>query len=234
MLGEQWHFRIGDPTVVAWVIVVAYAIAAALAGRSFVGARSAERLIRPVDVPESVRQRSMKHLWLVITTILLLLGINKQLDLQTLVIQTIRNRAYAHGWYDNRRKYQIDFIIAVMAAGLLGSIAIAVWIRHVLRRVWLAVTGIALLVVFVVVRAASLHQVDKVLSLGGSVRVNWILELSGIGLVAIGAVVFQRAERRQLTSTLAATRERVDSFVSSGSDMFGPLSEPSPPPAGMV
>ena len=82
--------------------------------------------------------------------------------------------------------------------------------------------------------AADGHQVDKVLSLGGSVRVNWILELSGIGLVAIGAVMFQRAERRQLTSTLAATLPPVDNFVSSSSNMFGPLAEPSPPPAGMV
>ena len=46
------------------------------------------------------------------------LGVNKQLDLQTLFTQLARDLAMAQGWYEERRRYQVAFIIAI---GLLGG-----------------------------------------------------------------------------------------------------------------
>jgi hypothetical protein len=147
------------------------------------------------------------------------LGINKQLDLQTLLIQKVRKQAYMHGWYSDRRRYQVEFIATILAIGVAATIGLAFWLRRVLRRVVLAIAGIGMLVLFVVIRAASFHYVDRALSLGGRVRVNWIIELSGIGLIVAAALHWQYIERCRLGTRLSAV---------------APGSELSSPPRSMV
>ena len=196
MVGHRWRPGIGDPTFVGWLTVAAYVIAALLAARAFATAHRAERRFRVSEPSVARDQRSMKHLWLLITITMVLLGINKQLDLQTLLIQTVRDRAYAHGWYDDRRRYQVDFILVVLAVSVLFGIALSLRLRRVLRRVIFAVAGLGMLVVFVLIRASSFHYVDRALSLGGRFKVNAVLELSGIGLIIGAALQWQVAEQR--------------------------------------
>jgi hypothetical protein len=191
----RWHPGIGDPTPVGWLTVAAYGLAAVLCARAVVTARAAERRLTGTDDAQARDQRSLKHLWVLIGLTMVVLGVNKQLDLQTLVIQQVRRRAYVDGWYGERRRYQLDFIVSMTIAGAITVVVLCVWLRRVLRRVFLAIAGLALLVVFVLIRASSFHYVDKVLSLGGRVRVNWIIELSGIGLIVIAALHFIAAER---------------------------------------
>lgn len=193
----RWHLRVGDPDAISWFIVFAYAVAFVLALRAYRSAKAAERLLSMPHPDESRSQRSMKQLWLLITVTVCALGINKQLELQTLAIQTVRDRAYAHGWYGRRREYQVAFILAVILVGVIGTTLAVVWLRGVFRRVWLAIAGISMLVVFVIVRAASFHYVDKVLALG-SVRINHLLELSGIGMIAVAALVWQHSEGERI------------------------------------
>ena len=161
----------------------------------------------------------MKQLWLLIAVTMVLLGINKQLDLQTLLIQEVRKQAYAHGWYSQRRRYQVEFIATILVVGLLATIGLAFWLRRVLRRVALAIAGIGMLVLFVAIRAASFHYVDRALSLGGRVRVNWILDLSGVGLIIVAAMHWRYIDRRLLESRLSAA---------------APESDLSSPPTSMV
>ena len=56
--------------------------------------------------------------WLTLALLLLFLGINKQLDLQTLLNDIGRRKARAEGWYGNRRYYQTMFIAAVTVLGV--------------------------------------------------------------------------------------------------------------------
>jgi hypothetical protein len=134
------------------------------------------------------------------------LGLNKQLDLQTWVLQTLRRTAYEGGWYDKRREYQVRFIGAALVLAAVTAALVAYVLRRVLRRVLIAITGMITLVVFVVVRAASFHYVDKFLQLGGSIGINVLLELSGIGLIIVSVLVWQRAERLQIDESSAAAR----------------------------
>jgi hypothetical protein len=168
--------------------------------RAFVMARDAERRLNMATHRASRDQRSMKQLWLLIAVTMMLLGINKQLDLQTLLIQKVRRQAYIHGWYFERRKYQLDFIAAISIIGLFATVGVAFWLRRVFSRVYFAISGIATLVLFVVIRAASFHYVDKALSLGGEVRVNVVIELSGIGLIIAAVLQWQHVEKRELQS----------------------------------
>jgi hypothetical protein len=80
-------------------------------------------------------------------------------------------------------------VLGTLATGLLAYV-----LRRVLRRVVFAVAGLATLVVFVVIRAASIQHVDKFLQLGGRVGINVILELSGISLVILSVLVWHRSE----------------------------------------
>jgi len=206
VVGHRWRPGIGDPTFVGWLTVAAYVVAALLAARAFATARRAESRFTVVEPSVARDQRSMKHLWLLITVTMVLLGINKQLDLQTLLIQTVRDRAYAHGWYDDRRRYQVDFILVVLAVSVLFGVALSLRLRRVLRRVILAVAGLGMLVVFVLIRASSFHYVDRALSLGGRFKVNAVLELSGIGLIIGAALQWQVAEQRLVAQpTTSAT-----------------------------
>jgi hypothetical protein len=190
----RWQPSIGDPTLMGWVTVVAYATAAVLAFRSArVEARGAAR-----ERNTAHEQKTLARFWGGLALLLLLLGVNKQLDLQTLFTQVARDAALAQGWYDDRRRFQVLFIAAVGLLGLLGTLGLAFALRKIAARIWLALLGIGFLVSFVLIRAASFHHVDLLLR-AGPVRLNWVFELTGIGLIALAAVRANRAgtEREQ-------------------------------------
>jgi len=174
----RWRPGIGDPTVIGWVTVAAYLVAAL---GSF---RAAWREPRT----DNSRSRRPATFWLVLCGLLVALGINKQLDLQTLVTQIGRDTIRSWGLYGQRRELQVGFILAV-ALACAAAIAAFFWsARRTLRKRWLAVVGTVFIFGFVVVRAASFHHVDAFLAARiGGMRWNWVLELGGITAVAVSA-----------------------------------------------
>ncbi len=173
----KWSPQIGDPTVFGWLTVLAYLFAAGLALRAARRSRAIEG--------EATGPRST---WLLLAIGFVLLGINKQLDLQSALTETGRVLARRDGWYEHRRTVQLAFIAAVLAVGATVVGLVVWWSRTALRRMWVALLGTALVVTFVLVRAASFHRVDAFLGervLG--LRWNWLLELGGISITALGA-----------------------------------------------
>jgi hypothetical protein len=171
----RWEAGIGDPSVIGWVTVAAYAAAALLSLRC---ARRAS---------ESLEFR----FWVVLTAALLLLGINKQLDLQSLFTQTARDLAFAQGWYESRRLYQAAFIGFLIAGGLAVAGLLLWTARRLPLSTQIAAVGLVVLLVFVVIRGASFHHVDEMLgSHVEGIRFNWLLEL--VPLLAISAGAFSR------------------------------------------
>jgi hypothetical protein len=182
LLKIRWRPEIGDPSIMGWVTVLAYAVAAVLAWRA--GSAGRERI------------------WLGTAVLMALLCVNKQFDLQSLLTDIGREIARHGGWYDDRRRVQKGFVLAVLAgAGLLGGWF--VWrFRDFLARRKLLAAGLFLLLTFIVVRAISFHHVDVFLKRGvAGVRMNWLLELGGISLVIVAAW-------REWTATRAAARSR--------------------------
>ncbi len=171
-----WRPGIGDPTVVGWATVVAYLAAACGC------LRAAWRERRPGG------SRRPSGFWIALAAMMLALGINKQLDLQSLVTVIGRRVLEARGLYEHRRTYQLAFIfaVAITCASLLAALLWAA--RASLRRRGLALVGVIFVIGFVIIRAASFHHVDAFLgaTLGG-LTWNWILELGGIAIVAVGA-----------------------------------------------
>jgi hypothetical protein len=130
-----------------------------------------------------------------------MLGVNKQLDLQSFFTVLARQHALDHGWYEDRRAFQAWMIRSMLVAGL----AAAAWTVWYMRKHWrhfaLAAAGAIFLAVFIVIRAASFHHVDALLQSGAlGVRFNAVFELSGIACVGWNARRFARKTLRQKSS----------------------------------
>ncbi len=172
----QWSPGAGDPTVAGWLTVVLYLVAAWAAQRTARVSRACRMVARE------------RLFWLLLAVLLGLLGVNKQLDLQTALTEFGRIVAREHGWYEERRVVQLVVVGAlglgavVISVGLIRSLRAAPMPTHV------AIAGVVLLGLFVVVRASSFHHMDMLIRhrwLG--LKLNWILEIGGIMTVIIGA-----------------------------------------------
>ncbi len=186
-----WRPGIGDPTIIGWITVAVYLLAS---GISFYAANRAQL--------SSVRWRIDSHFWLMMGLLLLALGINKQLDLQSLFTELARAAAKSGGWYEQRREYQRLFVLSIAGAAMGVAAILMVWARRLSRSQKAAVLGTCFLLAFILIRAASFHQVDQLLSrnvLGA--RWNSIFELLGIGLIGSSGLSYVRTiSRRQRQS----------------------------------
>jgi hypothetical protein len=187
---EQGHWRpgIGDPTAVGWFTVAAYLSAAFGCGLNWLAERRAGRRRAGQASPT---------VWLVMSGLMLFLGVNKQLDLQTLLGSIGREISRSQGWYAQRRVFQVLFIAGIAATGLVLLAALCWTVRRQWKQCILPLIGTVFLFVFVLTRASSFHHVDVLLrSEVQGIRWNWILELAGIAAVGLGALTAWRDRGR--------------------------------------
>jgi hypothetical protein len=212
-----WSPGIGDPNFVGWLTVVGYLVACVVCWRRFrmIGERRPDESSpegqtlsssvaafllaflgfrrRLLALPARARMRT---LWLGLAVILLLLGINKQLDLQTALTEIGRILARRQGWYDNRRRVQAVFIACVALFGLATFRAVLLLARGELRSLRAVLAGTLFLICFVTIRAASFHHIDMFLGTNlVGFRMNWIIELGGIAFIIAGATSGNEADR---------------------------------------
>ena len=100
-----------------------------------------------------------------------------------------RNLAKAQGWSAHRRAVQAAFGVAFAFAGM----GVLVWLvatqRAFFSRHRRALFGVAILVGFVALRAATINHVDEFLHANlADESWAWILEITGSALIAIEAI----------------------------------------------
>ncbi len=173
---------IGDMTFIGWTITLAYFIVTFLC---FWSGLAEKKSILDAN-------RSWGHfLWFGLAILLFVLGLNKQLDLQTLMISLGREIAKENGWYDIRRDVQLVFIILIATFSFLSLSAMIWWLRSSWKKYWLIIFGLILITLFVVIRAASFNHVDYLLSrwrVIGPFKMKYVVELGGILIIGAGAV----------------------------------------------
>jgi hypothetical protein len=181
MLNGHWRPGIGDPTFIGWLITAAYFVTSVFCG---ICAWRADRI--------STINRYNHHrlFWSGLAVVMLIMGMNKQLDLQCLFIAVVKKMAVEQGWYSQRRILQICFVAFVAVFGLI----LLIWLGWKLKRLWrqygLALFGILLLITFVVIRAAPVHYLARNPGFRAIIRpINSAVELTGIGLVGISALM---------------------------------------------
>lgn len=169
----NWAPGIGDASLGGWVTVMAYATAAILCWRTSL----------------RVQQTRERTVWLVLCASLVALGLNKQLDLQTALTEAGRIVLRAVGGYEQRRVVQAVFVVVLAAASLGFTAWLARRAGAAPKATKIALGGFLLLVLFVGIRASSFHHVDRLIGLDfRGLRLNWLLELGGIGTLALGAI----------------------------------------------
>jgi len=174
MLTTTWHPQFDNPNFLGWSVVAAYLLAAVFCGR--VALRTDK------SVSEGGR------IWWLLAVGLLFLGINKQLNLQTLMIVMGRRAALAGGWYESRRFVQTIFCaaFALLGLGLLGFFA--AYPKRFIAENRLAFAGIIVLLSFVVLRALTINHANELF--GVDLKDDhwaWALELCGAILIALSA-----------------------------------------------
>lgn len=183
-VGGRWVPGIGDPTAIGWITVAAYVLAAWLAWRNVAAARR-------TAVPAGF--------WIALAALMVALGINKQLDLQTWFAQTGRDLSLAQGWYEQRRVVQAVFIallVAAAVAAVLGARRYWAVLWHEYRA---AFAGVGLLLTFIVIRAASFHHIDMVLRTDlGATTLHRALEIVGVLAVAAGSAWWHAMHKRRV------------------------------------
>ena len=191
----------GDPSPIAWVITLAYFVVAGLC--FYAGRKEKER---------SLGRARLTHapaFWFTLCGLLVALGFNKQLDVQSDVTEAGRGLFRMLGLYDYRRLFQAVFVL-LFAAGAIAAVAAAIWfMRDLWRRYRLAFIGIIYLCAFVIIRAASFHHVDQLLyhlPLFGWL-INTTLELGGN--VIIGYAAWQAAQEKPSSQAYRAFEAKV-------------------------
>jgi hypothetical protein len=169
-----YHWASQDAGTLPWVAVAGYLVGALLCGWQATRSKAgAERLF-----------------WILASIAMLALGLNKQLDLQTQLTAIGRQWARDGGWYYQRREFQAAFIVTGALVGTLGLLGLFWLIRGLRLGVWVTLIGLAMLALFIMVRAASFHHIDifmrrPVIGL----KLHTVLELAGILVVIIGAAL---------------------------------------------
>ncbi|NJN55879.1 MAG: hypothetical protein HC804_14715 [Anaerolineae bacterium] len=189
-----WRPGIGDPTVMGWLTVLFYLLVAlACWFRSRITVSTSEMLLH-------------RRFWQGLSIIVLLLGINKQLNFLTLFTSLGRTWAWQQQWWQERQSMQLGLLgLVVFLVVVLASISLwRFW--HKGSRYVLATFGILLLCAFVLIRTTSLHAVDYYLYTPfAGIKLNWVFELGllclllGTAVLPIGSLSERKQTSRQVS-----------------------------------
>ncbi|MFK8004040.1 MAG: hypothetical protein AB8H86_31030 [Polyangiales bacterium] len=172
------HSWIGDPTVLGWSVTVAYLLTFLLLTANALKARS---------------RNEPFSFWAFSSVIILALGVNKQLDLQTWFGASAKTWVQAQGLYEHRRTLQLAFVVTLAVGGLIVLWLLRRWIVRSGKRYRLVALGLAVSGVFVVTRAASIHVLDRLLgSADLTEALAATLEISALALMIFGAIRWRR------------------------------------------
>lgn len=181
---DEWIKSVVAADTADWVTVACYLSTAVLAARAG-------------DVARDTHRNTEKRFWLSLTLLMVLLGINELLDLQSLLTVLGRDYARANGWYGQHRQYQYVFVIALAVLAVIAGIVAMLLTCRMARSVQLALVGLVFIGLFVLLRAASFHHLDDLLGRGPQTfNFGSLQELFGIFVIAVAALLYGRRRAR--------------------------------------
>jgi hypothetical protein len=167
-----WSFGIGDPTWMGWLVFLLYFASASLC--YFASLKKAR--------PDTI-------VWWCAALLMIALGINKQLDFQTLLTEIGRAVLRGFGLLEHRLLVQYGFVFLMLLTltGFVFAAKRAIGPRF--ERFTLLFVGLASILTFFLLRAASFHHVDRLLGIPVlGMTSNFLIEASGIFVVAVSAI----------------------------------------------
>ncbi len=181
--GIGWRPQLDNPTLLGWLVVASYGLAALACARAAVLARAGTSL-----GGRGGQGFGGAGMWWALAAALFFLGVNKQLNLQTLLIALGRHWAAVGGWLGWRRGVQLAFGLVFGAGLCLLLIWLAARHREFFRRNPRPFLGMLILGIFVALRAATINHADQLLGMNlKDGHWAWVLEIAGSLLIGIGA-----------------------------------------------
>jgi hypothetical protein len=161
------HLANGDLSRLGWAVAAVYVIGGVFCVRAGM-----------VVQQPGPRNSSKQVPWWALAGVLLFLGINKGIDVQTLLIHLGRVASQTGGWSQYQRTVQVAFVVLFTLAALVAGVAcLAKW-RWFFKEQPMVCAGAALLCLFVVVRDATINHVDERLHLNfHDDHWGWVLEI---------------------------------------------------------
>lgn len=184
---QRWQPGMNDPFFLSWVMVGIYLLAAILAFA----------VVLRATLPAATRGRE-RLFWGLVAVVLTFMAVNKQADLQTLLLAAGSCLTKAVGWTGQNQR--IEGVAMVLLAGAaFAAGALILWgLRPTLRRTALPLLGLTLMASFVVFRAAEIF--DFLGPLRQVARGHWpdrILEVSGPAVIIAGALILLSRRARK-------------------------------------
>lgn len=181
---HAWISRAGDSQVSSVINTVLY-------GVSVLASFYRWKTLRYLKT-SSVEQR----FWLLLSFVLLAFGLNKQLDLQVLLIEIGRPIAVKGGWYGSRRMVQAAFALVMTGiAGLFVTMAVSLIRKHWHHNA-LALPGLLILCIYAAIEtiAASHAGLSFQFPERWGIRLSDLIEMGGILLILVNALNHRRRE----------------------------------------
>lgn len=172
---KPWHPGIGDPDAFGWITVLSYLIAVIkVFNQALIHKKQGDKIV----------------FWVLLTLFLVFLGFNKQLDLQTLLRQTMVSDLMIHHFYVYRRYIQITLMLLMALTIMVILIKsrehfVEYWLEY--KLIWI---GVTLLFMFIFIRALTFQFHDLGLSdeeLLFEKLINFIMENAALVCIIFGA-----------------------------------------------
>lgn len=176
-----WTPGLGDDDLLGWSITFAYFIVALLCAAASRDEARSYRVVKKLQRPT---------FWIVLTALLIVLGFNKQLDLQILII---------HSRYSIKLLSLLGLFLICTATVL----AMLLYIGRQWRLYLLAFIGLIYLAVFIVLRASDSLPILGEINRDYYESIHLLLELGGILMIGISATRAVYRETRRFKSCAA-------------------------------
>lgn len=141
--------------------------------------------------------RLERRLWGIAAATLLVLALNKQLDLQNFITATGRCMSHEQGWYSLRRTYQREMVMGLLLFGVIATAVSVLAFRRILGRNWMLILGMSGLLAFVLIRAISFNHMDSLLGRQLAAARSYRLIETVALLVIIAASLVRLSGRRK-------------------------------------
>jgi len=170
----------GRLTTLGWTMLALYLLAALL-------------VFRAAAASTSPNSRAMDHIWISLGIILAALGLNKEIDLQTVLIEIGRRVARNEHLFAYRLElylvFFLGFILAMTALFAAVMLRFSADVGKFARQFPFAASGLALICTYIVIRAAVIDNVNVMLGLDlKQIPFLWLLEAGGLLLIMIQAL----------------------------------------------
>ena len=140
-----------------------------------------------------------RTVWLIIGGTVLLLGAAKWLRMQEEITEVGRNLVRSGGWYAEHREVQSVAALLIAGISVVAAFLLWRWLRGVPSNLAIACATLGLLLAFITVRAASIHDIDHwVTASCAGMRKGWWVELAALLVIAATALAYsaRRVVRR--------------------------------------